>query len=241
MKKYNLKEFELSQSYLFYWDKIEKANWFLEHAIQTAGEDLEGRLVQALFASPMNDGGQWDFVVNLVNKYGLVPQALYPDSYNAKNSSKMGSLITTKLREQALVLRKLVATGKTDLIAAHKDYFLQEIHSILTIMLGPPPSPDKEFTWTFYDADNKYTKVITKPTQFASTLSDKQTVRACGGADVNELFSLVNDPRNEYNRLLTVDRLGNVVGGFPVRYVNVDMEVSKSVDGRSSDTDLTRQ
>ena len=57
MKKYNLKEFELSQSYLFYWDKIEKANWFLEHAIQTAGEDLEGRLVQALFASPVGDGG----------------------------------------------------------------------------------------------------------------------------------------------------------------------------------------
>ena len=93
-------------------------------------------------------------------------------------------------------------------------------------MLGPPPSPDKEFTWTFYDADNKYTKVVTKPTQFASTLSDRQTVRACGGADVNELFSLVNDPRNEYNRLLTVNRLGNVVGGVPVRYVNVEMDVS---------------
>ncbi|EEA26678.1 bleomycin hydrolase [Talaromyces marneffei ATCC 18224] len=228
MKKYNLKEFELSQSYLFYWDKIEKSNWFLENAIQTAGDDLEGRLVQALFADPVGDGGQWDFVVNLVNKYGLVPQTLYPDSYNAKNSSKMGSLITTKLREQALVLRKLVATGKTDLIAAHKEYFLQEIHSILTIMLGPPPSPDNEFTWTFYDADNKYTKVITKPTQFASALSDKQTLRACGGADVNELFSLVNDPRNEYNRLLTVDRLGNVVGGVPVRYVNVEMETMKS-------------
>ncbi|EED19061.1 bleomycin hydrolase, putative [Talaromyces stipitatus ATCC 10500] len=227
MKKYNLKEFELSQSYLFYWDKIEKANWFLEHAIQTAGEDLEGRLVQALFASPVGDGGQWDFVVNLVNKYGLVPQMLYPDSYNAKNSSKMGSLITTKLREQALVLRKLVATGKTDLIAGHKEYFLQEIHSILTIMLGPPPGPDKEFTWTFYDAENKYTKVVTKPTHFASTLSDKQTVRACGGTDVNELFSLVNDPRNDYNRLLTVDRLGNVVGGVPVRYVNVEMKTIK--------------
>lgn len=228
MKKYNLKEFELSQSYLFYWDKIEKANWFLEHAIQTAGEDLEGRLVQALFANPVNDGGQWDFVVNLVNKYGLVPQTLYPDSYNAKNSSKMDSLLTTKLREQALVLRRLVATGKTDLIAAHKDYFLQEVHSIVTIMLGPPPSPDKEFSWTFYDADNKYTKVVMKPTQFASTLSDRQTVRACGGSDVNRLFSLVNDPRNEYNRLLTVDRLGNVFGGVPVRYVNVDMETMKS-------------
>jgi bleomycin hydrolase len=226
MKKYNLKEFELSQSYLFYWDKIEKANWFLEHSIETASEDLEGRLVKELFKSPVGDGGQWDFVANLVNKYGLVPQSLYPDSYNAKNSSKMGSLITTKLREQALVLRKLVASGKVHLLAAHKDHFLQEIHTILTIMLGPPPSPEKEFTWNFYDAENKFTKVVAKPTQFAATLSDKHTVRACGGTDVNELFSLINDPRNEYNRLLTVDRLGNVIGGLPVRYVNVDMDVS---------------
>ncbi|KAH8690003.1 putative bleomycin hydrolase [Talaromyces proteolyticus] len=228
MKKYNLKEFELSQSYLFYWDKIEKANWFLENAIDTAGEDLEGRLVKELFAQPVNDGGQWDFVANLVNKYGLVPQDLYPDSYNAKNSSKMNGLITTKLREQALALRKLVTSGKQHLIEQYKRNALQEIHTILTIMLGPPPSPDKEFTWTFYDANEKFTKVITKPTQFAATLSDKQTVRACGGTDVHQLFSLVNDPRNEYNRLLTVDRLGNVVDGVPVRYVNVDMDIIKA-------------
>lgn len=226
MKKYNLKEFELSQSYLFYWDKIEKANWFLENAVDTASEDLEGRLVKELFSQPVGDGGQWDFVANLVKKYGLVPQVLYPDSYNAKSSGKMDSLITTKLREQALTLRKLVNTGKGHLIEQYKQKSLQEIHTILTIMLGPPPSPEKEFTWTFYDANQKYTKVTAKPTQFASTLSEKHTVRACGGADVNQLFSLVNDPRNEFNRLMTVDRLGNVVGGLPVRYVNVGMDVS---------------
>lgn len=72
MKKHNLKSFELSQAYLFFWDKFEKANYFLEQVIDTAGEELDSRLVQTLFSAPVNDGGQWDMVVNLVRKYGLV-------------------------------------------------------------------------------------------------------------------------------------------------------------------------
>lgn len=228
MKQYNLKEFELSQAYLFYWDKIEKANWFLENIIDTADQDLDSRLVQTLLASPVGDGGQWDMVANLVQKYGLVPQVLYPDSYNAKYSSKMDSLLTTKLREHALVLREFARGGgaKTEaLLAEKKDKFMQEIHSILTIMLGPPPSPDKKFNWDFYDANGKFHKLSMTPKEFAASLSNKEAIRACGGTDVHQLFSLVNDPRNEYGRLLTVERLGNVVGGRPVTYVNVDMNV----------------
>lgn len=72
MKKYNLEKFELSQAYLFFWDKIEKANWFLENVLETSSEDLDGRLVQRLLQDPVGDGGQWDMVANLVQKYGLV-------------------------------------------------------------------------------------------------------------------------------------------------------------------------
>lgn len=232
MKRYNLKEFQLSQAYLFYWDKIEKANWFLEHVIDTADEDLDSRLVQALFASPVGDGGQFDMLANLVRKYGLVPQALYPDSYNAKNSSTLSRLLTTKLREHALILRDLARskTAKAQAsLAERKEEFLQEIHRILTILLGAPPSPEKEFTWDFYDANDKYHRISLTPTEFASSLSRKEGVRACGGTDVNKLFSLVNDPRNPYGRLLTVDRLGNVIGGEPIKYVNVDVDVSFSL------------
>lgn len=76
MRKYNLDSFELSQAYLFFWDKLEKANFFLENVIDLADEDLDSRLVQRLLADPVSDGGQWDMVFNLVEKYGLVPQAL---------------------------------------------------------------------------------------------------------------------------------------------------------------------
>jgi len=72
MRRYNLKEFELSQAYLFFWDKLEKANYFLEQILDTVDEDLDGRLVQTLLSSPVGDGGQWDMAANLVEKYGLV-------------------------------------------------------------------------------------------------------------------------------------------------------------------------
>lgn len=230
MKKYRLSSFQLSQSYLFYWDKIEKANYFLENILDTVDEDTDSRLVQTLLESPVGDGGQWDMVANLVLKYGLVPQTLYPDSYNALNSSAMDRLITTKLREDALQLRRLAASNSKDsksAIAVAKQKMLREIHLILTLMLGPPPAPNEPFTWEFYDKDNNLCTVKTRPIAFAKELSDSRTVRALGGTDVHSLFSLVNDPRNPYNRLLSVKRLGNVYEGRPVTYVNVDMTTIK--------------
>lgn len=229
MRRYNLKEFELSQSYLFFWDKLEKANYFLEQILDTTGEDLEGRLVQTLLASPVGDGGQWDMVANLVEKYGLVPQHLYPDSHNAMNSSTMATLITTKLREDALELRQLATKSENPrfTLGSIKDKMMREIHLILTLMLGPPPNPEKEMTWEYYDKDDKFGSVTATPLEFAGELSSKATVEANRGADVHELFSLVHDPRNNYGDLLSVSRLGNVIGMRGVRYVNVDMDTMK--------------
>jgi bleomycin hydrolase len=229
MKQYNLPAFELSQAYLFYWDKLEKANWFLENVLETASEPLDGRLVQTILGSPVSDGGQWDMAANLVRKYGLVPQQLYPDSYNAKSSGAMDSLITSKLREHALILRKMVKSADPSVRASigdTKDSFIREIHSILTIMLGPPPCPTDAFTWQYYDANGKFHELHMTPIEFAAGLSSRQGIRACQGIDVRELCSLINDPRNPYNRLLTIDRLGNVIGGRPITYINVDMAVS---------------
>jgi len=169
-------------------------------------------------------------VANLVKKYGLVPQVLYPDSFNAMNSAAMGSLITMKLREDALVLRSLASSNPKDPgseLGRAKAHMMKEIHCILTLMLGPPPKPDAKFAWEFYDVHEKYHNVSTTPLELAKELSAPAVARAMGGADVNQLFSLVNDPRNPYGRLLTVDRLGNVFGGRPITYVNVDMATMK--------------
>ena len=94
MRRYNLKEFELSQSYLFFWDKLEKANYFLEQILDTTGEELDGRLVQALMSNPVGDGGQWDMVANLVEKYGLVSNYIHTLTLPSKPNEtfKRGSI-----------------------------------------------------------------------------------------------------------------------------------------------------
>lgn len=216
MQKYNIKSFELSQAYLFFWDKVEKANYFLESILDTVGEDVDSRILGALMAGPVGDGGQWDMIVNLVSKYGIVPQTLYPDSWNAKNSSVMDSILTTKLREDGLRLRSLKASAASEeKISQAKEQMLQEVVRVLTLCLGPPPSAHEKFAWEFYDGSGSFKSVSMTPIQFAET------------THVKRFFSLVNDPRNDFNRLLTVDHLGNVWDGRPITYVNVDKSVMK--------------
>ena len=141
----------------------------------------------------------------------------------------MGQIITTKLREDALRLREMSKSSAVSrsTISKIKAKMVHEIHGILTLMLGPPPTPNEEFKWTYYDSDGKYLTLKTTPLDFANELSSSNTIRACGGTNVHRLLSLVNDPRNEYSRLLTVDRLGNVFGASAVTYVNTDITTVK--------------
>lgn len=240
-EKYNISSFELSQSYLFYWDKLEKANHFLEIAIATADLPLADRFVQRHFESPVEDGGQWDMAVNLVEKYGIVPKSLYPDSFSSGASRELVAHVATKLRRDALILRSLAQkAGRSsdneksdggeyvtkDDVAAAKTRSLREIQRMITILLGPPPVPTENMTWEFYDADKKFVSVTATPLELAAEVTDP-TDESTLGARVGRMFSLSNDPRNEYNRLLSVDRLNNVISGRPVRYVNVSMETLK--------------
>ncbi|KZL84293.1 bleomycin hydrolase [Colletotrichum incanum] len=228
MKRHNLDSFELSQSYLFFWDKLEKSNYFLEQIIDTAGEDLDGRLVQALLGDIVSDGGQWDMVYNLVQKYGLVPQALYPDSWNAMNSGVLNAIVKTKLREYALVLRKQIRSGSATVqtLSSTKDKMMREILSILTLALGPPPNPREDFTWTYLDKNGKPHELRTTPAAFAKDIYSPD-LRITSSV-IDSMISLVHDPRHDPLTLLTVDRLGNIVGGRGVTYVNVDIATLKS-------------
>lgn len=219
-QKYDINEFELSQAYLFFWDKVEKANHFLESILDTADEDLDSRLVSSLYVSPVEDGGQWEMIVNLIDKYGIVPKALYPDSWNAHNTTSMTQLLASKLREDGLRLRTAALAAKNDKarvpdIARMKDEMMQDVIRIITLCLGPPPVADEKFTWQFYNSAKQYKSISLTPLEFADN------------THVKTFISLVNDPRNDYNRLLTVDRLSNVWGGKQVTYVNVSNDVLK--------------
>ncbi|KAI1343209.1 peptidase C1-like family protein [Xylariaceae sp. FL0016] len=242
MQKYRLEAFELSQAYLFFWDKLEKANWFLESVIDTADEDLEGRLVQRILADPVSDGGQWDMVYNLVDKYGLVPQALYPDSWSAMSSGAVNYVVVGKLREYALTLRTLLRSRATTAASLRgvKDRMMREIHAVLTLTLGPPPDVEESFTWDFVDKDGAARTVRKTPREFARDIavSPRGHVRGSSSSSssssytitneaIRGMVSLVHDPRHAPLTLMTVDRLGNVVGGRGVTYINVDMGTLK--------------
>jgi bleomycin hydrolase len=189
--------------------------------------DIEGRLVQVLMGDIVSDGGQWDMVYNLVSKYGLVPQVLYPDSANAKNSRVLNSVVKTRLRECALVLRDMCKKeGVTaNQLAGAKDKMMQEIMLIMTLALGPPPPPTEEFTWQYLDKDGKAQELTTTPVAFAQDIYSSEF--RITSSTIAGMVSLVNDPRHDYLSLMTVDRLGNIVGGRNIEYVNVSMGVMK--------------
>lgn len=223
IKNYNLKDdkFQLSQTYLFFYDKLEKANNLLENIIDTADESLDSRLVQFLLHDPVGDGGQWDMIVNIVNKYGLIPYEFFPDNAQATDTTRLNYVITEKLREYALVLRKLKSKSTPDNdIGLIKNSMVREIYNIISLTLGTPPKPNDSFVWEFKDKDGNYKYFNTTPQKFYT-----EHVKY----DVGNHFSLINDPRNPYNRLYTVDRLNNVHGGKSIEYVNTEISTLKKV------------
>ena len=154
IKKLNLETFELSQNYTLFYDKLEKANYFLESILETLDEPTNGRLISFLLSAPMNDGGQWDMLCNLIEKYGLVPKTAMPETKASSATREMDSCLTLKLREDACRLRTAHQEGvSTEELRSRKDAMLEEIYRILCICLGEPP---KTFDFEVEDKDGKF-------------------------------------------------------------------------------------
>jgi len=221
MKKMNIKDFEFSQSYLFFWDKIERANYFLEAIIDTADRPNGDRIVDFLLDNVLGDGGQWNMFVSLVRKYGLVPKSVMPESQSSSDSRKMNNILQNKLREGAKHLRDLHKKGISikDLRKA-KHQILIVIYRILSIHMGSPP---KSFDWQWRDKDNQFHR--------EGRLTPQEFAKKYVMLDMDEYVCIVNDPRpsSPFGRTFTVAYLGNVVGGEPIRYLNVDIELMKDI------------
>ena len=215
-KKTDSLRVEFSQAYLFFWDQLEKANLFLQGVIDTGKKPIDDPRVQFFFHHPISDGSTFCGVADLTAKYGLVPKAVMPESYSSDNTSKMASLIKSKLREQGLQLRDMVAQGKKqkDFDAA-KTEMLGVIYHMLALTIGQPPM---EFTYAF---TNSRGRAVTQPKTYTPQSFYKEVV----GGDLNGTFIMVmNDPRREYYKTYEVELDRHMYDGHNWKYLNLPME-----------------
>ena len=221
ISSFQLEDFELSQAHTFFWDKYEKSNWFLEQVIATADQELTSRKVAFLLQTPQQDGGQWDMVVSLFEKYGVVPKSVYPESISSSNSRELNTYLNKLLRQDAQILRDLIHSGAdSEAVASKKQALLQEIFNFLAMSLGLPP---REFDFSYRDKDNQF--------HSESGLTPQRFYKKYVDLQLDDYVSIINAPTTDkpYGKSYTVDMLGNVVGSRPVRYLNVPMDRLKEL------------
>ena len=214
-KKYNLEDFELSQSFISFYDKLEKCNYIMECLAQLKDRDIDDRERYHLLTKGVQDGGQWDLFVNIINKYGIVPKTVMSDTYQSYNPSEVNHLLNRKLRQfNAKIL------SNKDNLQFLKSLYLDEIYRILASCYGLPP---KQFDFEYTDKDKKYhiIKDIT-PLQFYLEYTD---------IDVNDYVCIINAPTKDkpLNKTYTVKYLGNVIEGNKVLYLNLSIEELKKL------------
>jgi len=213
VKNLDLTNFEFSQNYFMFWDKLEKANYFLENIIKTKELAYDSRLIMHLVKNPIQDGGQWDMFVNLIEKYGAVPKDVMPETNHSSKSMAMNYILTHKLREFASILRK-----KRKNSTALKKEMMEIIFNLLSMFLGQPPGV---INWSTRNKDNKYIAISEmKPKDFCNKYADIK---------IKDKVCLINAPMSnkKFNTIYTVEYLGNVVEGQIIKYLNVDIQELK--------------
>lgn len=207
---------EFSQAYLFFYDQLEKANLFLQGVIDTGKKPIDDQRVQFFFKNPINDGGTFCGVADLAEKYGLVPKQVMPESYSSDNTSRMARLISSRLREDGLQLRKMVADGKKAAdIEKAKTEMLSTVYRMLALTIGEPPT---QFT---YAHRNKDGKAVGDPKTYTPQEFFKEVV----GDKLNGTFIMVmNDPRRPYYKTYEVELDRHTYDGHNWKYLNLPMD-----------------
>lgn len=208
-------DFQFSQAYLFFYDQLEKSNLFLQAVIDTYKKPMTDQEVEWLFKNPLSDGGQFTGVANLIDKYGLVPADVMPETFNTNNTSSISSLIKLKLREDGLQLREMAAQkGMTpQKLNAKKTEMLGTIYRMLSLTFGTPPA---EFTWNQKNAKGEIVETATySPMSFYDKFAK---------TDFSKYYMVMNDPTREYYKVYEIQYDRHVYDGQNWRYLNLPME-----------------
>ncbi|HHI03354.1 MAG TPA: aminopeptidase [candidate division Zixibacteria bacterium] len=219
IEKHDLDKFEFSQNYLTFWDKMEKANRFLEYIIEFRERDLEDRELTLILESPFSDGGYWRYAVNLIKKYGLVPKEIMPETNSSENTRLMNRVISKKLRMDAAQIRKMFQNGASvKELRKFKEDKLIEVYRLLAMNIGEPPV---EFEWRYQIDD--------------TTLSDDKTYTPLSffkkfvGAELDDFVCLYNNPTRAYGERYISSMSRNLYDGEDFDHVNVEIERLKEI------------
>ena len=212
IEKYDLKEFEFSQSYLFFWDKFEKANTFLELIIETRDRDPLDRELTLILKSPFSDGGLWIYVVELIEKYGVVPKSVMPESEQTSKTAMMDRLVSRKLRQDAAILREMSQDGATlGELRERKVEMLKEVYRMLALNFGVPPT---EFQWRYESKDSVVSEVKTyTPQSFFKEVVD---------VDLRDYVPIYNHAVHPYNKLYQMRLARNIYDRPDNIFINLD-------------------
>jgi bleomycin hydrolase len=230
-------DFEFSESYLTFYEKLEKCNYFLSQFTNLKNINLNNDNVKKILTSGMDEGGYWLTCVNLIKKYGLVPKSCFLESINSYNTYYINNLINKKLREFALVLINTKPIDRLNL----KLQMIEEIYNILSKMLGTPPCPNEEFEWSYtpkidmieileIDKNRKNTKKY-------KTLENKRIIKTTPinfyekfvSKKFNDYYEFGNDPRNLYNKYYESYKNTDMVEGEINGFYNVKMEILEKI------------
>jgi len=215
IKKLNLDNFKFSTNYLFFWDQFEKSNLFLEAIIKTREKQSKDRVVEWLFKHPIGDGGVWNLLVDLVDKYGLIPKGIMKETYQSEKTSLISRLIRRKLREDALVLRRKKKLNYKKLEKI-KIKMLSDIYKMLVLSLGEPPV---KFEWRYKTKDGKISE--------RKTYTPQSFYKEMIGLNLNDYVLFMDDPSRPYNTLYEIAYDRNMNEGQNWRFINLPTRVIK--------------
>jgi len=219
-KKLNLEQFQLSQSYLAFWDKFERINYFLDCILDTADLPTSDRTVSFILQYGVHDGGQWEMFVNIVRKYGVVPRDVYGETYQSCHTNSMNHYINRSLKACAVKLRGMVAAGASEKeIQAEKNAMLQKFYGFLCSCYTEPP---KAFDFEYVDKDKVF--------HAERGMTPQSFCEAYVGDLLDHTVSIINAPTEDkpWHKTYTVRYLGNVTGGNGVKHLNLPMDEFKA-------------
>lgn len=218
MKQFNIKEFDFSHNYNYFWDMFEKSNLFLENAIATAGHDMLERDVEFYFRTPVGDGGVWNLFYNIAEKYGVVPQNIMPETAHSNNTTQMRSVLNECLRTGGYELRTMVNSKKSKKeITEAKKNILKDVYRILSLCLGNPPS---QFEWRYETSDGEIKTLKTTPKEFYNMIKPENY-------NPESYVMIMNDPTREYYKVYEIANYRNTYEGVNWVYLNLPNDVIK--------------